>query len=132
MKLAGFDNHSEFVRGGVYALCLHGEVIYIGKAKSFLARIYSHRSVWSKTRSGQKIPSWLETTCRGMLFDEIHLRPCSADKADAIEREMIELYKPKYNTRLKSPAKVALPPLLLRGRMIDVRPAPDPVFERRV
>lgn len=96
-KMDGFVDASVMMRGGVYLLKHRGEIVYIGKAKNFLARTYSHRSIWSRQRSKDKVPAWLAQTCKGIIFDQIFLRPCAPEVADALERELIALYKPRHN-----------------------------------
>ncbi len=96
-ELAGFLPAGEMLKAGVYALMYKGRVVYIGKAKCMLVRVYSHRSL-----AGRKvIPRNLPTSAKGVKFDDCHIRPCSLDVIDELEREMIELYRPQYNTQLK-------------------------------
>lgn len=97
----GFVNVTATLRSGIYALLYAGVVVYIGKAsKAPLDRIYAHRSLRAR-----KAPAWLPI--KGMLFDEVHVLPCPPDRLDEVERALIDLYKPKYNVKLKSPQPVA-------------------------
>lgn len=99
--LEGFVNVSAVLRSGIYALLYNGVVVYIGKAsKAPLDRIYAHRSLRAR-----KAPAWLPI--KGMLFDEVHVLSCPPDRLDEVERAMVDLYKPKYNVKLKSPHPVA-------------------------
>ncbi len=99
--LEGFINVTATLRPGVYALLYAGVVVYIGQAsKAPVDRIYAHRSLRSR-----KAPAWLPI--KGMLFDEVHVLPCPTDRLDEVERALIDLYKPKYNVKLKSPTPVA-------------------------
>ncbi len=66
-EMEGFIDCSDMMRGGVYVLRHRGEIVYIGKAKNFLARTYSHRSMWSRARSKDKVPAWLMQTRRSKL-----------------------------------------------------------------
>lgn len=125
MKLAGFVEVSEILRSGVYALLHRGQVIYIGKSKSMLSRIYSHRNLHNSKAKGRDVPWWIASMLPGIQFDEIHVRPCSLEALDSLEREMIELYRPKYNIRMnenlaKAPVNVPLRvngiPLMLNAR----------------
>lgn len=106
MRLDGFTDVSTILAAGVYALVYNGEVVYVGKSKSMLGRVYTHAKMWRDKRGG-KVPSWLPV--KGVLFNAIHIRPCRVEDLDRIEREMIELYKPKYNVVGKTDAKVVLP-----------------------
>ena len=90
MQLEGFTNISEALRSGVYALCAKDRVIYIGKSKCMLVRIYSHRNAKSKKGA---LPSWFPI--KGITFDEVHVRLCHPDQIDQLEFDMINLYKPK-------------------------------------
>lgn len=125
MKLSGFVEVSEILRSGVYALLHRGQVIYIGKSKSMLSRIYSHRNLHNSKAKGRDVPWWIASMLPGIQFDEIHVRPCLLEALDALEREMIELYRPKYNIRMnenlaKAPVNVPLKingiPLMLNAR----------------
>lgn len=105
MELEGFAKVSDIVRSGVYALVHQRKVVYVGKSKCMLGRIAAHRSVWSSQRRGNKVPSWLPM--RGVLFDEVFIRPCRVDQMDDLEAEMIALHRPRYNTQLKPPMSLA-------------------------
>lgn len=117
MQLKGFTEISEVLRGGVYALAHKGTVVYVGKAKVMLTRVYTHRSAWGASRQG-KAPKWVAV--RGILYDQVFVQPCHPDRVDELEREMIELYKPKYNTLLKTKSKI-LAPLDISVRGIAIR-----------
>lgn len=108
MVLDGFDEVSAILRSGVYALCAKGVVIYVGKSKAMIARINSHRRAWIDKKRGA---AWLSETLGipGLLFDEIHIRPCPKHLLDEVEAEMIDKYKPRYNVQLKTSAKIRAP-----------------------
>ena len=125
----GFLDASLMLQGGVYALLHRNEVVYIGKAKSFLARIYTHRNTWSRTRKGDKLPQWMPT--KGIMFDAFWLRPCRPEVADALERELIAKHNPKYNTQLRTKEHSPLPPLVINGIHIGAM-RPKLSFERRI
>lgn len=131
MQLADFFNASEILRSGVYILVHRGVVIYVGKSKCMLARIYTHRNVWASKRRGKaEVPWWLPIP--GIHFDEIHVRPAALHLLDELEREMIELYKPKFNKKLKTDAKArAEVPMVINGITLRLNAKPEP-FERRI
>lgn len=107
MKLSGFSNASEILRSGVYILVFRGQVIYVGKSKAMLARIYTHRNLYlSKRRGKAEVPWWIPIP--GIQFDEVHIRPCSLADLDELEAKMIELYKPKFNVQKKTDAKASV------------------------
>lgn len=127
--MEGFVDVSAVLRQVVYILLHQGTVIYVGKAKVGLGRLYSHRVAWgSKSRK----PRTGAIPAKGMLFDQIMVRPCMSVEVDALEAEMIARYRPRYNTQLKS----SIPPELsgLVARIVAQRSmvlTPTPRIERR-
>jgi GIY-YIG catalytic domain len=107
MNLEGFTDVSGLLRSGVYALCKRGVVIYVGKSKSLYARIYAHKHFANRAAKGRTIPDWLPA--KGFVFDQVFIRPAPLEDLDALEREMINLYKPRYNESLKHHGKVSIP-----------------------
>ena len=118
--LDGFIDVSATLLPGVYALVRGGVVVYVGQSKRPLTRISAHKSNWGR----KALPAWMPASLRGVLFDEVHILPCRCEDLDRVEAAMIELYKPRYNIRIKSPAPVTITRLLA---------TPDaPKFERRL
>src|SRR6266403_897975 len=115
MIVEGFFEVSQILRSGVYLLCHKGVVIYIGQSKGMLARIAAHRSMWGAKRRG-KVPDWLPI--KGILFDELEL-------------EMIEIYKPKFNTRLKSQGATDRP-FNVKVNGVTLAFNAKPLIERRI
>ena len=134
MQLEGFTDVSGVLRGGVYALCAKGVVIYVGKSKAMIARINSHRRAWIDKRKGQS--GWIADMLGipGLLFDEIHVRPCPPHALDALEREMIDKYKPRYNTQLKTSQKIRAPiSVTIGAQTLQLNRSREvPTFARRV
>lgn len=134
MELDGFVNASALLKGGVYVLLFKGKVIYIGKSKCMLTRVYAHKSL-HKRRPGSDVPKWLPV--KGIEYDEILVRPCALSDVDRLEQEMIKLYKPRYNV-MHVGHKVSMPITLRRGNVEIVlnrrTPAPSkhPIIERRL
>ena len=118
--LDGFVDVSVVLMPGVYALVRDGIVVYVGQSRRPLARISAHKSNWGR----KALPAWMPVSLRGVLFDEVHVLPCRLEELDRVEVAMIELYKPRYNIRVKSPAPVEFTHLLAS--------APAPKFERRL
>lgn len=108
LTLDGFTDVSSILSAGVYALVHNGEVVYVGKSRKMLGRVYTHLKMWGDKRSG-KVPSWLSAAVKGVLFNEVHICPCRIEDLDRVEREMIERYKPKYNLLHKTDRPVDLP-----------------------
>lgn len=108
MQLEGFIAAGSLLKSGIYALVHRGVVVYVGKSKMMLGRIYSHRVMWGRAKRGNKLDvSWAS---KGILFDDVWIRPCALNEIDKLEYEMINLYKPKYNRNLKNGLAVNLPP----------------------
>jgi len=125
MQLEGFQDVSILLRAGVYALCKRGIVIYVGKSKSLYARIYTHKHFANRGAKGKAVPSWLPV--KGIQFDEVFIRHCTLEALDDLEREMINLYKPKYNESLKNGLKVRAPiNLVIGGIVLQMNVAPRP------
>lgn len=121
--LEGFVNVTPILRAGVYALVRGGVVVYIGQGtKTMLARIEAHRSNWGRKR----MPAWMPASLRGVLFDEVHVLPCRIEDLDELETAMINLYKPRYNIKLKTPEPVTIAHLFAPPQQ------PQPRFERRL
>jgi excinuclease UvrABC nuclease subunit len=133
MVLEGFASVGDALRSGVYALCAKGVVIYVGKSRSMIARINAHRRAWIDKKKGQ---AWLTESLGipGLQFDEIHIRPCPLHQLDALEREMIDKYKPRYNTQLVTSGKIKAPIQITVGGVtvaMNVQRQSAVVVERR-
>jgi len=132
MELAGFIGVGEILRAGVYALVWRGRVIYIGKSKKMLVRIYSHRANKGKARN-------IFTSAKPFSFDDVFIRPCSLEVIDELERDLINLYRPKYNVALKAPVLIEKEITLSYGNFELVlnrkKPIDEPTYvkiERRI
>lgn len=129
--LEGFIEISAGLRPGVYALVRNGVVVYVGQAsKAAIARIEAHRANWGRKR----MPAWMPASLRGVLFDQVYVLPCKVEDLDRIERLLIDLYKPRYNIRLKSPEPPSVPLTLTIGTATIPfnSPRPSPGFVRRL
>lgn len=102
--LEGFVNTTVMLKPGIYALLREGVVVYVGQSKKPLSRVEAHRSLQRRI-ARNAAPGWLPI--KGIVFDEVHVLPCRVEDLDIVERAMIDLYKPKYNVKLKSPHPVA-------------------------
>lgn len=134
MQLNGFLDVSPLLRAGVYALCKRGVVIYVGKSKSLYARVYTHKHFANRGAKGKAVPSWLPV--KGIQFDEVFIRPCRLEDLDALEAQMINLYKPRYNESLKNSLKVQGPiSISVGGIVLQMNVPPRPqigLIERRL
>lgn len=130
IALEGFEDVSEVLQPGVYALVKQGVVIYVGKSKSLYQRIYAHRNTARNAAKGKRIPSWMPI--KGFVFDQVFVRTCRLDELDGLEAEMIERYKPRYNQSLKSGLKVRAPLTLVIGAATLTLNRPAEPFRRRI
>lgn len=121
MQLEGFVDVSAMLSGGVYALIHHGNVVYIGKAKVMLGRVYTHRVAWGKKRPAEGLKP-----AKGILFDSIWVQPCSSTEIDALEYRLINLYKPRYNSALRNGLPVPLDLAALIAGLVERVPPPGP------
>lgn len=105
IALEGFVDVSAMLQGGVYALVHRGNVVYVGKSKVMLGRVYTHRVTWGK--KSRKVVGLKPQ--KGILFDSVWVRPCPLAEIDALEHTMINRYKPRYNDLLRNglPADIA-------------------------
>jgi hypothetical protein len=94
---------SAVLKSGIYILCAKGKVVYVGQSKCMLVRAYSHRN----TRNNKSLPKAVQA--KGIAYDEIHIRPCHPDQIDALEIELINKYKPVFNTQRKTSLPVGSP-----------------------
>ena len=124
LRLEGFEDVSTLLRSGVYVLCRKGVVIYVGKAKGIYSRIYTHKNFANRAAKGLKLPSWLPVT--GLQFDQVFIRYVHVDQLDAVEAEMVNRYKPHYNTNLKNGLKVGPISVTINGVVIQTNAAPRP------
>lgn len=108
MQLEGFIDASAMLQGGVYALVHRGIVVYVGKSKVMLGRIYTHRTAWG--RKSQKAIGL--KPIKGILFDAVFIRPCPLAEIDELEYRMINLYKPRYNSLLRNALPVDIQSLV--------------------
>ncbi len=130
MQLPGFNDASAILQSGVYALVYRGKVVYIGKSKSMIVRVSTHRS-----NARRSTPAWLPASAKGITFDEVHIQPCHPDVIDELEYAMINLYKPKFNELLKHNGHSKAPfTLTIGGHSVAFNQpkAPAEPFERRI
>lgn len=125
LALDQFHEVTPMLQSGVYALAKDGVVVYVGKAKTMLSRVAAHRSQWGKKSFRESLP-------RGILFDSIFIRPCHPDRLDALEAEMINLYKPRLNVKLKRPGLIPGQFNIHIGGQVVTINRPPQTFERRI
>lgn len=131
MRIDGFSNATDLLRGGVYILVHKNEVVYVGKSKRMLNRLSAHLSAWSAKRR-EKMPHFVQRL--GIYYDEVHICPCHPDRIDALEQSMIDLFRPRNNTQHKLPGPTTAPFSIRVGNLdlaFNHRP-PAPELVRRI
>jgi hypothetical protein len=126
---AGFVEISAMLRQGVYLLVHHDVVVYVGKGKVMLGRLYMHRVAWGK-KSRKAITSVIPP--KGMLFDRVFVQPCRNDEIDELEQSLIKKYQPRYNIQHKTTIPADMTGLV--ARIVASRgaaPSPAPRIDRR-
>lgn len=125
----GFISAGATLGSGVYLLVHKGDVVYVGKSNHLLRRWYEHRSAYylSRQKRAQRPQK------KAMLFDDIHYQPCGLKELDALERELIAKYRPRYNEKHNaSRGSVVIPvDFILQGVVLN-RTQVAPQFQRRL
>lgn len=114
---------------GVYALTMAGEIVYVGKAKVLIQRLYSHWNTQCRWRSGKELPDRFKL----IEFTGVRILPCNLMELDLLERQMIARYRPKQNKRLVPEGKLTLEQIgfdITRLGVTNV--AQTPVYRRRL
>jgi hypothetical protein len=132
--LEGFTDVSALLGSGVYILLYRGKVVYVGQSVKMISRIYAHRSNKDRSsRQGAILPS-----LRGITFDKVFVMPCVREDLDAVERALIDAYKPRHNVHYKYPTPITAAIELSIGKHTviinkpEAKPTPGPKFERRI
>lgn len=107
--MEGFEDVSKILGPGVYGLYWVEELVYVGKATKLLQRIYTHRNLWERKRSGKPMPkTGPQARARAIAFSKVMIRPCELSDLDRLETELIARFRPKYNTLLVPQGKISL------------------------
>jgi len=97
-------NLSGILGPGVYALCWQGEIVYVGKAKVLIQRLYAHWNNLCRHRSGKEVPERFKL----IEFDNVKITPCKLFELDLLEKQMISRHRPRLNKRLVPEGKLTL------------------------
>jgi len=94
-----------------------GVVVYVGKSKRPLRRLFQHMQNQGCVRSDRKINYKTHGICRGghgpehngrgINFDGVRFYPCMLGQIDTIEMALIKKFLPRYNS--KGMPKQAIP-----------------------
>lgn len=101
-----FLDISKLLHCGVYALLRKGEVVYVGKSKKPLVRLYAHYNA-----QGKRVPRQVgnNNVKQGIVFDGIWFIPCMLGQLDILEVHFIRKYQPKHNVKDKPKVPIAIP-----------------------
>jgi len=99
MREHGFMDVTKLIHCGVYALLRKGEVVYVGKSKQPLMRIFRHVSNRGKRLKKKMFGGFSSPTYegKGIMFDTVWFLPCMLGQMGTLEVRFIKLYMPKYN-----------------------------------
>lgn len=125
MEQHGFMNVSKLLHCGVYALVRRKEVVYVGKSRRPLVRLYAHVNA-----RGKKLPwkAGYNKEYTGIHFDEVWFLPCMLGQLDTLEVHFIKMYMPKHNTKDK-PRHLAEPGLKPAKVPAMIMPIPEDIKE---
>lgn len=103
MEEYGFLNISKLMHCGVYALVKKGVVVYVGKSKQPMMRIYTHVKNRGKPL-GVSLNSESNAKCikengKGITFDSVWFLPCMLGQLWTLEVHFIKMFAPKHNIR---------------------------------
>lgn len=108
-KAFGSVEISAILGPGIYALCRGGEIVYIGKAKLLVQRLYNQWNLMQRRKAGRPLPkTGAFSRVKAVVFNGIKVWPCQLSDLDRLEREMIAKHRPKYNILLVPNGKVSL------------------------
>ena len=122
---------SSILQPGAYALLRNGEVVYVGKAKVLLQRLYAHFNSMKRLREGK--PALPGT--KQVAFNGIRVYPCAITDIDALEQGLIRKHCPRYNEkhRPKPGTKMTLEQVGFDFARLGIATVvATPVFRRRV
>jgi len=130
-----FMDISKLLHCGVYCLLRKGEVVYVGKSKKPLVRLYTHVYNRGKEAGRALYPGIVAGPThggKGINFDGIWFVPCMLGQLDVIELAMIRKYEPRYNVRGKPPTPIPdeIKALLKQMVVITSLPPQDDTFQR--
>jgi len=105
----GFLNITKLMHCGVYALVHHGQVVYVGKSKQPMMRIYTH--VRNRGKKMGPNPGFGKDTGpavngKGIVFDSVWFLPCMLGQLWTLEVHFIKMFMPKHNVRHNPEPKV--------------------------
>jgi hypothetical protein len=124
-----FESISQIFGSGVYALTLNGNIVYIGKAKILIQRLYAHWNTLCRMKSGKELPERVNP----IMFTGAKVIFCPPHDLDRLERQMIAKYRPSKNTRLVPSGKVTLEQIGFDLTRLGVNVvAETPVYRRRL
>mgnify|MGYP001607187402 CR=1 FL=1 len=114
---------------GVYALTVSGDIVYVGKARVLVQRLYAHWNSMCRLRSGK--PAFNRGP-KGFVFAGVKILPCPIIDLDRIERQMIARHKPKHNKKLVPEGKMTLEQIGFDLTRLGFQVSETPIYRRRL
>lgn len=102
---------SKLLHCGCYALLKKGEVLYVGKSKKPIIRLYTHFSNRGKVLGKNLWGGYRGPVAndKGVNFDGVWFWPCMLGQMSIIENHLIRKYMPKYNVQGKPGPVMPIP-----------------------
>lgn len=124
--LSGGLDLSAVLQSGVYILLHKGRIVYVGKSRMVLKRLYAHRNLWERKRRGLRRPGY--TKINGVPFDKVMFHPCRYEELDALELKLIQEHRPQYNVRLQPRERIEAPlDVKVLGKVVTINKAKPPL-----
>jgi|SRR5882672_1590063 len=114
-------NITKLMHCGVYALVKKGQVVYVGKSKQPLQRIFTHvrnrnkpigNALYGKVDVGPSVNG------KGIAFDTVWFLPCMLGQLYTLEVHFIKMFMPKHNDKHNP-----------KARAVTVKEPPIPIPE---
>lgn len=136
--MEGYDylDVSKLLHCGVYCLLRRKEVVYVGKSKKPIVRLYTHLKNRGKEMGINQWGSYTGPSLngRGIQFDGVWFVPCMLGQLDVIEGVLIRKYLPRFNVKGKTEPVIPIPEeikaLLKQMVVIKDLPPQQDHFER--
>jgi hypothetical protein len=86
----------------VYLLFWKGQVVYVGQSINVFERIVTHRNKMNRRMAGKRMDGYATRGRKIIWFDKWRIIPCARSELSKRERELILLYNPIGNDKIKN------------------------------
>ena len=86
----------------VYLLFWKGQVVYVGQSVNVYERIVTHRNKMNRRMAGKRMDGYATRGRKIIWFDKWRIIPCARGELSKRERELILLYNPIGNDKIKN------------------------------